>query len=32
LNEQLVVADDRVVFKPGLSTLHELTDEDSERP
>jgi len=28
LNEQLVVADDRVVFKPGLSTLHELEDEE----
>lgn len=27
LNEQLVVVDDRVVFKPGLSTLHDVTDE-----
>jgi len=28
LNEQLIVAGDRVVFKPGLSSLHEQSQED----
>jgi len=28
LNEQLVVVDDRVVFKPGLSTLHDVADAE----
>jgi formyltetrahydrofolate deformylase len=29
LNEQVVVAGDRVVFKPGLSTLHDVSGEPS---
>lgn len=28
LNEQLVVVEDRVVFKPGLSTLHDVTEDN----
>mgnify|MGYP006271043043 CR=1 FL=1 len=32
LNEQLVVVEDRVVFKPGLSTLSDVADDRGDHP